>query len=1569
MGNSLAAGIGSVFRTAAAGVGLVAGAAIGTALNKGFSRMVAIDDAKGKLAGLGHSAQAITEILANAKAAVDGTAFGLGEAATAAASAVAAGIKQGEDLTGYLKLIADTSTIAGSSLGEMGYVFNKVQSSGRAFTDDLSMLADRGIPIFQWLQEEYGVSAAALSKMVKKGSVDAETFRRVIQENIGGAADESGKTLRGAWKNMQASLGRIGEAALSPFLPMMKSSLGAIRDWANKIKPHVERASQYLATNLTEMGAAFKTHGESITGAASNWEKFGVKARFAVDGIRGVFSVLKDGKYLGANMTFGFAEDSKPVEYLLRFREAVISLWNAIKTRDLSGVKDFFNSLRGGEVSGNGYTEIKGIGETLTDTFRKLGDAASTIGRSMASILGDSGVVAAVFVEHFARALSFLADNTWAVSAGLAAYVAAMAATKAVHVGFEALTAFRNLLSPATIAAQTALSRALVMHNAAIREYLASIGREVAATPGMISGRLARARAWAQETYAANQATSALTRWSAAATTAAASSNALTGAMFRTAAGAAALGGRIQAAATTAVTGLGRAVAGTVNMLGGPWALAMAGAFAGYMVYRGHADKTKTVQDAFTSSVIASEKAQRKLQAALAETNGALDAKAIQAAGDLVEARLSGIRKIAAEGHSFGESLINFTDRLNSWDPTRNVGGNFFDGTRRGYEVTQRAIDENRALMTVLRAQKLEVDDLGKIVAAGGEQYTKFVTALEQTDAAGGRVAEQIKSARTEVQAMVDASRNSTAGVGSLKESIEVLSSTSADADDRVSALKKALDALAGKPVELQDAMQSYNDSIRGVISSAEKRWDSSKGIGAELIDMNGGINTTSENGSKLRDILKDLRDETASVAAAGGEMGPVFQRNTEVLRQLANAVGLSEAELTGLAESVGYVPKDIEILAELKGADEATAKLRLMQTLMNNHPEGVTIDTRLTNSAEIIAELQRMGAEIEKVDGKETVYEIKADNIQEVLNKVQQLIDAKIPDKRFKIFADSQNAAARMEQLGNPSAQGPLPVPRLPRAGGGEIFGAVSGAGGPTSDSIPALLSHNEHVWTSAEVDAVGGHGKMRGLRARALAGGLRFAEGGTPAGVERAIEAARAVEGKKYVWGGESLAEGGFDCSGFVGYIHQILMGIVEPTQRLYTTLSLLGGTTAGLEPGLGPSGTWFQVGVNADHMAATLAGMAIESGGAFGTSGIGGGRARATDSQFAQRFHLPNELIRGISSQMRGGKIIEWTAEDERELQRLIIAVDQAKKKRDEVYADTEDKYDDNDRRLADLDVQDAQARVVKKQEQKDKQGQLEGGQRVAPQAPALSRQYSEEEAERIDKFAAVEDANERRNAVYDDPMSSDLDRAKADAELSRAQQEANKKGKGKDSANTIRDVLTNAASSAVGAIFDAFKEQLPEKIGGSRWWGVADKAIALANEDKEDGENTNVLSGLPSFSPEEVMKQLGFTPGPDGQAPSWFEMLRPKVFDNGGWLMPGEMGINLSNSPEPIFNSPEQLRQFAGATLGQPQSGLSQQEIEQMIMSRPNVNITTDSVDEAVRALTTHQKAQAMKSYRR
>ncbi|MFJ7756326.1 tape measure protein [Peribacillus muralis] len=192
-----------------------ASALAGITLVKGFNRLVGIDTARAKLTGLGHDAEGIEKIMESALEAVRGTSFGMDEAATTAANAVAAGVKEGKDLTTYLSLTGDAAAIAGSSMSEMGSILNKVKTSNKAYNGELQQLSDRGLPIYQWLAEEAGVAAGAVSKMASEGEISSEILMKAIENNIGGAAQKMGQTsFTAGLANMWAAVGRIGASFL-----------------------------------------------------------------------------------------------------------------------------------------------------------------------------------------------------------------------------------------------------------------------------------------------------------------------------------------------------------------------------------------------------------------------------------------------------------------------------------------------------------------------------------------------------------------------------------------------------------------------------------------------------------------------------------------------------------------------------------------------------------------------------------------------------------------------------------------------------------------------------------------------------------------------------------------------------------------------------------------------------------------------------------------------------------------------------------------------------------------------------------------------------------------------------------------------------------------------------------------------------------------------------------------------------------------------------------------------------------------------------------------------------------
>lgn len=255
---------------------LAAGTALaGLTLVKGWSRMVEIDNARAKLQALGQDAKAVQE---SANEAVKGTSYSLNKAMTTAASAVAAGIKPGEQLTRYLKNISDASAVAGIDMDEMGAIFNKVATNGKMSAEELNQLSDRGIPAMQLLAEATGKSMDEVREAISNGEIGIEELQKAIELGMDGAAKSIGSsTITGAISNLNAAIGRIGANILGSsddensiagrILPMLNAMMTALepleekakglgQSIANHIGPAIDRITNMLSGGTTMAEAA-----------------------------------------------------------------------------------------------------------------------------------------------------------------------------------------------------------------------------------------------------------------------------------------------------------------------------------------------------------------------------------------------------------------------------------------------------------------------------------------------------------------------------------------------------------------------------------------------------------------------------------------------------------------------------------------------------------------------------------------------------------------------------------------------------------------------------------------------------------------------------------------------------------------------------------------------------------------------------------------------------------------------------------------------------------------------------------------------------------------------------------------------------------------------------------------------------------------------------------------------------------------------------------------------------------------------------------------------------------------
>lgn len=287
--------------------GSIAGV-LGVSITKGVGRLQAIDQATAKLSGLGHAADSVKAIMEDATAAVKGTAFGLDEAASAAAGTVAAGVKPGKDLQRTLKLVGDAAAIAGTDLSSMGAIFNKVASSNKMQMDVANQLMDQGIPIMQLVGKQMGVTAEEAVKMASKGEISFDIFQKAIEDGMGGAALKSGETFKGAMDNAGAAMGRFGATLAEPAFQNAPTLFGALTDvfdqldektkplaarFGEELQPKVEEFSRYISEDLVD---------DVSSGVSTVIEEFG-KMKEAASGlaasagshISGIYEKIKPG--------------------------------------------------------------------------------------------------------------------------------------------------------------------------------------------------------------------------------------------------------------------------------------------------------------------------------------------------------------------------------------------------------------------------------------------------------------------------------------------------------------------------------------------------------------------------------------------------------------------------------------------------------------------------------------------------------------------------------------------------------------------------------------------------------------------------------------------------------------------------------------------------------------------------------------------------------------------------------------------------------------------------------------------------------------------------------------------------------------------------------------------------------------------------------------------------------------------------------------------------------------------------------------------------------------------------
>lgn len=419
--------------------------------------------------------------------------------------------------------------------------------------------------------------------------------------------------------------------------------------------------------------------------------------------------------------------------------------------------------------------------------------------------------------------------------------------------------------------------------------------------------------------------------------------------------------GVVSGVAAAGVTGLGRAASGLVGFLGGPLGAAVAVVGVGLSLLGSSQADAAAKASRHTSAI-------QNLSDALRDSNGAIDSnvRALAAKRLQEEDVLSLGRELGISSSTLTEAYLGNKSALDT--VTAAVAS--YSAELEGAGQLEGQVSSENTMADKAQDLKQKLDALIPELGQAQQKQKDLDNALKNGSAS---YSEATSSGRT------------------LTESMKTLSSSTADADSRARALKSALDALSGGSISLEAAQSRVHESLSRVNQLFGENLDKTKGWGSELVNAQGGLNLTTENGRRLRDVLQDLTTNTAEVASktfdmarAQGDSVPVAAEKAKAAMQqardafigAASAMGISSEQAAILADKAGLIPDNVAMVISTPGSEQTKVELALVKSLVDQVPPDKPITVR-SLSDEAKKKLEDLGFTVRTLpDGK---VEVKA--------------------------------------------------------------------------------------------------------------------------------------------------------------------------------------------------------------------------------------------------------------------------------------------------------------------------------------------------------------------------------------------------------------------------------------------------------------------------------------------------------------------------------------------------------------------------------------------------------------
>ena len=143
--------------------------------------------------------------------------------------------------------------IQSASLEEMVRQYSQVNQAGVAYTEDLNILQDRGVPIYKAIAEQLGINVSEVKKWASEGKISAETYNAAldsIASSVEGGMAKQSKSFNGMISTFKDGMAELAGILSKPVFDFIKQAL-------EDIQPKLDQFIQVLSAD--GIGAAMES--------------------------------------------------------------------------------------------------------------------------------------------------------------------------------------------------------------------------------------------------------------------------------------------------------------------------------------------------------------------------------------------------------------------------------------------------------------------------------------------------------------------------------------------------------------------------------------------------------------------------------------------------------------------------------------------------------------------------------------------------------------------------------------------------------------------------------------------------------------------------------------------------------------------------------------------------------------------------------------------------------------------------------------------------------------------------------------------------------------------------------------------------------------------------------------------------------------------------------------------------------------------------------------------------------------------------------------------------------------